>query len=141
MTNTQINKITKEIKTMPVVLNKNHSGKRFLSTPQNNLYPINRKQKTKLKGIRKKKSGVTLYQFIGEITIYTVNKLKMILIQDLQQTMKLEFDLYNVDKFDSAGFQLFIFLDREAKKAEKFIQIIKKSENVSRVFTLFGVYM
>lgn len=139
ITNTNVNKITKDMETIQKVWYKNHSSSNILPTPQKKLIRNTQKQRIKLKGIRKKDPHVTHYQFIGEITIYTVNKLKMILIKDLRETLKLEFELNNVDKFDSAGFQLFVFLEREAQKSGKLIQIIKKSTCVSRVFTLFAV--
>jgi ABC-type transporter Mla MlaB component len=138
MTNIYINKITKELKAPPGILFKE---KRISSVTRNNSYPDNRMQRVKLKGIRRKDPEVTHYQFTGEITIYTVNKLKTILIRDLRDAIKLEFDLGNIDKFDSAGFQLFIYLDREANNAGKLIQIITKSRDVSGVFILFGVDM
>jgi len=95
----------------------------------------------KLKGIRKEDSNIVHYQFEGDITIYTVNKLKKIIMDELAQSSKVELDLRNVEKFDSAGFQLLVYLNREAKNNEKEIQIVQKSMYVSKVFNLFGVNM
>jgi len=92
-----------------------------------------------LENIRKKISDGVHYQFKGDITIYTVNKLKKILIDELSQNSKVELDLNHVDKFDSAGFQLFLYLEREAKKNNKQISIVQKSICISKIFNLFGM--
>ena len=93
----------------------------------------------KLKGIRKKDANIIHYEFEGDIDIYTVGKLKKILINELKQDFELELGLDNVTKFDSAGFQLLVYIDREAKKMNKEIRITGKSIYVSKLFNLFEV--
>jgi anti-anti-sigma factor len=94
----------------------------------------------KLKGIRNRQDpGAVHYRFEGDITIYTVDHLKKILMDELKENSRVELDLQGIKKFDSAGFQLFFYLKREALKNGKKIEVIQKSPGVSRIFDLFDI--
>ncbi|MBN2038769.1 MAG: STAS domain-containing protein [Spirochaetes bacterium] len=93
----------------------------------------------KLKAVKtKQNSDIVRYKFEGDITIYTVRKLKKLLMKDLEKNTKLEFDFQKIDKFDSAGFQLIEYMSNIAEKEGKEIQITQRSDSVSRIYDLYG---
>jgi anti-sigma B factor antagonist len=83
-------------------------------------------------------SGTVLYRFEGDITVYTVKKLAPALINDLKTHAGMELDLSGVHKFDSAGFQLMLLVDRDARREKKGFSISEKSDEVSRILSLYG---
>ena len=92
----------------------------------------------KLHGKRKKLDDEKVrYQFKGDINIYTVARLKNILLNELIKFHSLEFDLSGIENFDTSGFQLFLFLKREAKEKERRMQILSKSNEVIRIFDFY----
>ncbi|MBN1531974.1 MAG: STAS domain-containing protein [Spirochaetes bacterium] len=83
-------------------------------------------------------SGTVLYRFEGDLTVYTVKKLVPALIKDLRAHAALELDLSGVHKFDSAGYQLMLLMDRDARQDGKGFSISGKSDEVSRILSLYG---
>ncbi len=94
----------------------------------------------KLTGKRKElESGMVRLKFEGEITIYTVARLKKLLAGELKKMKGLEFDLTGVEKFDTSGFQLFLHVKKIAVKNRKSIVFSGVSNDVSKVFSLYGM--
>jgi len=93
-----------------------------------------------LTGKRKQNGqGGVIYRFEGDITVYTVKKLKRVLVDEIAKNDRLELDLSGVKKFDSAGFQLLLLLNREAERNKKTFALSERSGEVSRILGLYGV--
>ena len=84
-----------------------------------------------------KKTGHVSLSFEGEITIYTVAEIKSSLMEHLFKADKLELDLSKVQKMDTAGYQLFIFLKRESEIREKSVDFLNPSDEVARLLELY----
>ncbi len=94
----------------------------------------------KLVGKRKElESGMVRLKFEGEITIYTVSSLKKLLLSEMKKMKGLELDLARVEKFDTSGFQLFLHVKNMAVREKKSIVFNGISNDVSKVFSLYGM--
>jgi len=86
----------------------------------------------------KKGSGDISLSIKGDMTIYTVNELKQSILNGLEDsTGRIELDLAQVSRIDTAGYQLLLLLDREALAENKKIVIKKPSGEVKRLFNLY----
>ena len=96
----------------------------------------------KLKAKKKElQSGDVRLTFEGDVTIYTVVKLRKLLMKELKKVPGIELDLSKIGKFDTAGFQLFLHMKKLASSENKNVFIGKMSDTVARVFDLYGVNM
>lgn len=84
-------------------------------------------------------SEKVLYRFEGDITVYTVKKLKSLLIREITAGHGIDLDLSGIAKFDSAGYQLLLLLKREAARLNKSCNVTARSGEVSRVLELYGM--
>ena len=92
----------------------------------------------KLKIVRKKmENGVLFFTLTGEMTVYSAAKLKDILLKELKSCSGIIMDLAGVDEADTSGFQLLLFLKREAKLLGKSFRITEVSRRVRSIFTLY----
>jgi len=92
----------------------------------------------KLKIVRKKIDNDTLhFKLIGEMTVYSAVKLKDILIRELKSCSAMTVDLSDIDEADTSGFQLLLFLKREAKMLGKSFRITETSSRIKSIFTLY----
>jgi anti-anti-sigma factor len=92
----------------------------------------------KLKIVRKKINNDTLLLTLaGEMTVYSVAKLKNILIKELTSCSGITMNLAEVDEADTSGFQLLLFLKREADMLGKSFRITEVSSRLKSIFTLY----
>jgi len=92
----------------------------------------------KLKIVREKIENNVLHLVLtGEMTVYSVAKLKDILIKELKSCSGMTMDLSEVDEADTSGFQLLLFLKREAESLGKSFKISKVSPRLKSIFTLY----
>ncbi len=92
----------------------------------------------KLKISRKKTDNSELYFSLkGEMSVYTVTKLKEFLTGELESSSGLRLELTGVDEADSAAFQLLLYLKREAENAGKFFHVTGMNSRLKSIFTLY----
>lgn len=93
----------------------------------------------KLIATRKKfRDGSVSLRLEGEFNIYTVRKLKGLFMQHLDDARGLVVDLAGITRFDSAGYQLLEHAEREAQRRGRPFVLRSKSEEVLRVYALYG---
>ncbi|MFH0975908.1 MAG: STAS domain-containing protein [Spirochaetota bacterium] len=74
----------------------------------------------------------------GDLSIYSVKELKNKLESYFENMKNIEFDLSAVDKVDTAGFQLLEMLKKELAGKDKTFSIINPSNEIIRIFNLYG---
>lgn len=82
-------------------------------------------------------NDVLSLKFSGEMTVYSAAKLKDILINELKSCSGIIMDLAEVDEADTAGFQLLLFLKREAGIMGKSFSITGLSGRFKSILTLY----
>ena len=93
----------------------------------------------KLRILKKKGEDDTiLLTMIGELTIYTAGKLKSVLLNELNAFSGIVLNLSGIDDADTAGFQLILFMKREADTAGKGFIINEASARVKSIFSLYN---
>lgn len=93
----------------------------------------------KLRILKKKgDDDIILLTMIGELTVYTAAKLKTVLLKELNTFSGLVLNLSGIEEADTAGFQLLLFLRREAESAGKTLVIDDASARVKSIFTLYN---
>jgi len=93
----------------------------------------------KLRILKKKGEDDTiLLTMIGELTVYTAGKLKAVLLNELKSFSGVVLNLSGIDDADTAGFQLLVFLRREAEIAGKTLTIDDASARVKSIFSLYN---
>lgn len=75
----------------------------------------------------------------GEFTIYAVAEAKARLLAPLAECQDLEIDLAGVSDIDSAGLQLLILTQREARAAGQRLHLADPSPVVSELIALYGL--
>jgi len=76
--------------------------------------------------------------FNGEISIYNINEIKDCLSKGFKNHDGIEMNLSNVNKMDTAGFQLVIAARMEAEKINKPLKLLEPAEDVRRIFNLYN---
>lgn len=66
---------------------------------------------------------------IKEFTIYEVEKLKVILLKELNNSDDFTIDMKNIDKLDIVGIQLLISFVKSANSINKKVQFINITDN------------
>ena len=93
----------------------------------------------KLRILKKKIEDDTVQlTMIGELTIYTVVKLKDILLKQIGEIAGVVMNLGGIDDADTAGFQLLLFLRREADAAGKTLVFEDPSSRLKSIFSLYN---
>jgi len=85
-----------------------------------------------------RKEGTIHLNLEGEVTIYVVKKLKDFMLSEITQNESVYCNLSGVDQFDSSGFQLFVFLKREAERYEKSIFFENIGGSIKTVTELYN---
>lgn len=92
----------------------------------------------KLKIVRKKTGSNALHFILsGEMTVYSTPKLKDFLLKELENCSGMSVDLAQIDEADTAGFQLILFLKREAVALGKSFNVTEVSSKLKSIFTLY----
>lgn len=93
----------------------------------------------KLRILKKKSENDTIHlTMIGELTIYTVSKLKDLMLKEINAFSGVVINLAGIDDADTAGFQLLIFLRREAESAGKTLVVDDASVRIKSIFSLYN---
>jgi anti-sigma B factor antagonist len=74
----------------------------------------------------------------GDLNIYSVKELKGQLTGYLENIKNIELDLSAIDIVDTAGFQLLALMKKEVKSKDKVFSIINPSNEIVRIFNLYG---
>ncbi len=74
----------------------------------------------------------------GDLTVYSVDFIKRILTDAGFGRADFEIDLSGIDKIDTAGFQLLFLIAKESAVVEGKLNFINPSEEVKRIFDLYG---
>jgi anti-anti-sigma factor len=92
----------------------------------------------KLKIVRQKTDSGSLHLTLtGEMTIYSSAKLKNVLMKELESSSGITMNLSGIDEADTSGFQLLLFLKREAETLGKSFRITETSRRLKAIFTLY----
>ena len=92
----------------------------------------------KLKIVRKKTEDYKLFfKLTGEMTVYSAVKLKDVLYRELKSSKGIILDLSEIDEADTSGFQILLFLKREAAKLGKSFRVSEMSGRLGNIFTLY----
>jgi len=92
----------------------------------------------KLKITREKIDNDILHLALtGDMTVYTTPKLKDILLKELRACSGIIMNLTDVDEADTSGFQLLIFLRREAGISGKSFKITGVNNRLQSIFSLY----
>lgn len=88
---------------------------------------------------KKTKAGHTLV-CDGELTIYTAEVAKKILLGNLDEVVEsIALDLSNVSKLDTAGLQLLLFTKTIMADSNKHFYVKTSNEHVDGIFKLFDL--
>jgi len=79
------------------------------------------------------------YVVEGELNIYTAGEQKPKLITQLEHATEFELDLSAVTEFDSAGLQLLLAIQTEAKRQDRGFHLINPSASVCDVLDLLDL--
>lgn len=92
----------------------------------------------KLKIVRKKMDKNMLHLIItGEMDVYSSVRLKEILTDELKSCSGITMDLAGVGGADTSGFQLLLFLKREAELQGKSLKVTDASSRLKSIFALY----
>jgi anti-anti-sigma factor len=92
-----------------------------------------------MKVIEKKKTKDKVSIAIeGNLNIYSVKDVKEQFSGYLENNKNLELDLSSVDTVDTAGFQLLAIVKKEVNSKDKIFKIINPSNEIVRIFDLYG---
>lgn len=92
----------------------------------------------KLKIVRKKNADNTVrFSMAGDMTIYSIKKLKDLMLGELKKSSGMVLELSGINEADTAAFQLILFLRREAEATERSFKIEKMSSRLESVFNLY----
>jgi anti-anti-sigma factor len=75
----------------------------------------------------------------GELTVTNAREIKALLLEHIRSHERLEVDLLNVSKFDSAGVQLLLMLHNEASARGKQLEWLGFSLTVAETLELLGL--
>lgn len=93
----------------------------------------------KLQIIRKKPDeDKVLLQVAGNMTIYSIKKLKELLHKELKSSKDMTLDMSGINEADTAAFQLLIFLKREAEATGREFRVSKMSSRLQSIFSLYN---
>jgi anti-anti-sigma factor len=88
--------------------------------------------------INEKSQGNINLNFDGEMTIYSVEKIKQTLLDKLADVESIEADLSGVSRIDTSVFQLFLKTKIEAEENNRSFKIVNPSRETKRIFDLYG---
>lgn len=92
----------------------------------------------KLRILRKRTEDEGIHLTIaGDMTVYSVVRLKEVLMKELKSGSGITVDLSDVNDADTSGFQLLIFLRKEAYMLGKKFKITELSPRLESIFSLY----
>ncbi|MFC1670920.1 lipid asymmetry maintenance protein MlaB [Spirochaetota bacterium] len=86
----------------------------------------------------KGKKNLISLKIDGKLDIYTVKEFKEQIKVFINTNNDLELDCQGIEKLDSAGYQMIVFLHREVNEIGRKLNIIKPSEDMKQVFNLYN---
>ena len=86
---------------------------------------------------RKTDDNEVHFSMTGDMTIYSIKKLKDLMLGELKKNSGIILDLSGISQADTSAFQLLLFLKREAEATEKKFKIDKISTRLESVFELY----
>ncbi len=89
-----------------------------------------------IKDEEKGKDGVSIF-LDGEMTLYNTEIIRQTLMEKFNNYSKLEIDASQVNKIDTAGFQLMLAARREAGRRDKEFSVINTSNEVNKILNLY----
>ncbi len=90
--------------------------------------------------IRRELKGKQLQLFIeGSCTIYSVKELYSAIADDYGKNAKMTIDVSCIDEFDTAAFQFFLALKKDAFVRKRKVSIVNHSQSFLKFLDLFGV--
>jgi anti-anti-sigma factor len=87
---------------------------------------------------KKNNKGAVSIAVEGEMIINFVAELKNLVSGYFNTIKNTEFDLSSVKKIDTAGFQFLIMLKKEVEGNNKKFTIINPSDEIKRIYDLYG---
>ncbi|MBN2403582.1 MAG: STAS domain-containing protein [Spirochaetes bacterium] len=87
---------------------------------------------------KKKLKDKVLLAMEGDLNIYSVKELKGQLSEYFENIKNFEVDLSAVGNVDTAGFQFLAMLKKEVNGRDKIFSITNPSEEIVRIFNLYG---
>jgi anti-anti-sigma factor len=93
----------------------------------------------KLEIVRKKagENKVQL-QIAGNMTIYSIKKLKELLLKELKSSSGITLDMSGINEADTSAFQLLLFLKREAEATDRDFHVMNMSSRLQSIFSLYN---
>ncbi len=79
----------------------------------------------------------TVIEYTGDFSIYSVEEASEVFLEQLEDECTIEFDLSKVSRFDTAGFQLLLYMRFEAERYNGSIDVIHASEKVNAICSLY----
>ena len=79
------------------------------------------------------------YSLVGELCIFHAAEIKQCVLESLSTDDSLELDLSGVNEIDTAGVQLLLFVQREARRLGKTLNLVRPSELVSETLKLLNL--
>jgi len=91
----------------------------------------------KLKIKKSADNGRSMFSLAGEISIYTVKGLKKLIDTEFGKNASVELEMSGIDRIDTAGFQLLLYMQREAESMNTEILFRNVNEAVKSVFNFY----
>lgn len=88
---------------------------------------------------RKNQPGHHQLAIKEDMTVYTAEAQKVLLLETLANCQELDLDLSQVGEMDTAGFQLLLLAKREAVKSDKKINLTAHSKAVTELLDLYNM--
>lgn len=76
--------------------------------------------------------------FEGEITIYNVSELHSFITKETGKYDKVTLDLSKVNRLDTAGFQLMLYIKKKSEKENRTFHCQKPGSEAGKTFLLLG---
>ena len=74
----------------------------------------------------------------GKLDIYSVKEFKDKIKEFINKNNDLELDCTGIEKLDSAGFQMILFVNREVSNLGRKLMIKNPADDVKRLFNLYN---
>ena len=85
-----------------------------------------------------KRKKISLIEMSDVLTICAVTKLKQNLEREINASSDIEIDFSRIDKVDTAGFQLIMYLKKKYIKEGKKISFINTGENIRNICSFYN---
>lgn len=92
----------------------------------------------KLRILRKRTNDNGFHLTItGDMTVYSIVRLKEVLLKELESGSDITLNLADIHEADTSGFQLLVFLKKEASRLGKKFDITELSPRLESIFSLY----